>query len=321
MTDPTERALRLLSLLQSRPTWSGTELADRLGVTPRSIRRDIDRLRELGYPVRASQGVGGGYRLGAGKALPPLVLDDEEAVAVAVCLRLAAGGTVAGIGESAVRTMAKLDQILPARLRRTVNAIHDSTTTLTGTFGGVEDPVDSTTLLVVARACRETERIAFSYTSSGGEKSQRRAEPYRLVATGRRWYLMAFDLDREDWRTFRLDRMDCVRAGGWRFEPRPAPDAAEFVRRAISLSPYAYVAKIVVDAPVSEVRRWFPQLVASVEEYDGDQSLVSAGANRLEMLASHLAQTPWPITVLEPEELRAAFRSMARNLQAAARRR
>ncbi|WP_155893048.1 helix-turn-helix transcriptional regulator [Intrasporangium chromatireducens] len=241
---PTARILRLLDLLQSRPTWSGTELAERLGVTTRSVRRDVERLRELGYPVRAAHGAAGGYQLGTGRRLPPLLLDDEEAVAVAVCLRLAAGGTVEGLGEAAMRTLAKLDQVLPSRLHAQVDAIHSATVTL----DGPTPSVDSSTLLTIARAVRETERITFTYNAPRGD-SERRVEPYRLVATGRRWYLMAFDLDREDWRTFRLDRMAAVRSGGWRFRPREAPDATAYVRRAISQAAYEHVARVRIAAP------------------------------------------------------------------------
>ena len=234
----TARTLRLLDLLQSRPVWSGTELAERLGVTTRSVRRDIDRLRDLGYPVRATHGAGGGYQLGAGRRLPPLLLDDDEAVAVAVCLRLAAGGTIEGLGEAAVRTLAKLDQVLPARLRSQVEAIHEATVTLDASAPSV----DARTLLLLARACRETERVTFTYAGPRGE-GERRIEPYRLVATGRRWYLLAWDLDREDWRTFRLDRMTEPSTSGWRFRPREAPDAADFVRRAITVGAYDHVAQ------------------------------------------------------------------------------
>ena len=221
MSDPTARVLRLLALLQQRPVWTGPELAERLGVTDRSVRRDVERLRTLGYPVNATQGVGGGYQLGAGLALPPLLLDDEEAIATAVSLRLAAGGTVAGASEAAVRTLAKLDQVLPARLRAEVRAVHDAIVTLEGSR--VE--VDADALLVLARAARDRVRVELTYTAAEAEPAVRRVEPYQLVATGRRWYLLAFDLDRDDWRTFRLDRMAEVRATTFRFASarRPTP--------------------------------------------------------------------------------------------------
>ena len=188
-------------LLQQRQTWSGSELAERLGTTTRTIRRDVDRLRELGYPVNATQGVAGGYRLGAGRALPPLLLDDAEAVAVAVSLRLAAGGTVAGASEAALRALTKLDQVLPSRLRQRVHGIHDSISTLPG--GPSAETVDADALVEIAGACRDLVRLEFAYADRSGAITQRRVEPYGLVATGRRWYLMAYDLDRDDWRTFR----------------------------------------------------------------------------------------------------------------------
>lgn len=306
---PTARILRLLDLLQSRPTWSGTELAERLGVTTRSVRRDVERLRELGYPVRAEHGAGGGYQLGIGRRLPPLLLDDDEAVAVAVCLRLAAGGTIEGLGEAAVRTLAKLDQVLPARLRSQVEAIHRSTVTL----DGPTPSVDAGTLLTVAGAIRATERISFSYNAPQGQ-SERRVEPYRLVATGRRWYLLAFDLDRQDWRTFRLDRVRRPESGGWRFRPREAPDAAEYVRRAISQAPYDHVARVRISAPLSEVEHVIPVSAGSVVADGRRHSIFTAGGGDLRWIALHLGALPWEIEVLEPPELAEVMRDIAARL-------
>lgn len=310
----TGRALRLLSLLQSRPTWTGTELGARLGVTPRSIRRDVERLRELGYPVRASRGVGGGYQLGAGRALPPLLLDDEEAVAVAVCLRLAAGGTVEGLGEAALRTLAKLDQVLPARLRSKVAAVHEATTTLEG-----EGPrVDPDTLVILARGCRECARVGFSYAARSGAVSERRVEPYRLVATGRRWYLVAYDLDREDWRSFRLDRMSSVAATGWRFRARPAPDPARFVQQGTSVEPYPHVARVRLHASKDAAAEYLPPTVGTLETVDEATCLFVAGGHDLESMAWHLARLPWRFQVLGPPELMAVMRSLAVRLSDAA---
>lgn len=312
MSDTTGRALRLLSLLQSRPVWTGSELASRLGVTTRSIRRDVERLRELGYPVHAAQGVGGGYQLGAGAALPPLLLDDEEAVAVAVCLRLAAGGTVEGLGEAAVRTLAKLDQVLPARLRAKVAAVQESTTTL----DAPTTRVDSETLLALARGCRETERVTFDYAAANGAESSRRVEPYRLVATGRRWYLMAYDLDREDWRSFRLDRMGAVSATGWRFRPREAPDAAAFVQRSTSQHPYEFLARVLVSAPMAEASAQLPPTVGVLTASGPDRCVFESGGNDLDVMAWHLARLPWPLVVLDPPELVGAMRALAARLAA-----
>ena len=310
----TARVLHLLDLLQSRPVWSGTELSHRLGVTTRSVRRDVERLRDLGYPVNATHGAGGGYRLGAGRRLPPLLLDDAEAVAIAVCLRLAAGGTVEGLGEAAVRTLAKLDQVLPGRLRSQVEAIHEATVTLeTGAA-----PIDAATLLVLARACRETEQVTFTYAGRPAP-SKRRVEPYRLVATGRRWYLFAWDLDREDWRTFRLDRLTAAAGRGWRFRPRESPDAADYVRRAITQAPYGHVSRVRVAAPMVEVSARIPASVGVLTADGPDHCIFETGAHDLDYLALHLGLLPWPIVVLDPPELREAMARLAKRLSAAAR--
>ena len=183
MSETTSRVLQLLGLLQSRRVWTGDELAERLGVTTRSVRRDVDRLRDLGYPVQASKGHGGGYQLGAGAALPPLLLDPDEAVAMAVCLRLAAGGSVAGVGESALRALSKLDQVMPSRLRSQVSAVHDATVTLT--WNSSESPVEPDVLMTLARACRDREHVSASYVDRAGNATERRLEPYQLVTTGK----------------------------------------------------------------------------------------------------------------------------------------
>jgi len=229
MSETTGRVLQLLGLLQSRRVWSGDELAERLGVTTRSVRRDVERLRDLGYPVAASKGHGGGYQLGAGAALPPLLLDPDEAVAMAVCLRLAAGGSVAGVGESALRALSKLDQVMPSRLRSQVSAIHEATVTLTS--GTPEAVVEPDVLMTLARASRDHEHVTTDYVDRSGNATRRRLEPYHLVTTGRRWYLLAWDRDRLDWRSLRLDRMAGVTAAGSTFTPREAPDAADYVQR------------------------------------------------------------------------------------------
>jgi predicted DNA-binding transcriptional regulator YafY len=314
MGDTTERVLRLLALLQQRPVWTGPELADRLGVTTRSVRRDVERLRALGYPVNATQGVGGGYQLGAGMALPPLLLDDEEAIATAVSLRLAAGGTVAGASEAAVRTLAKLDQVLPARLRAEVRAVHDAITTLEG--GRVE--VDADALLALARAARDRLRVELTYTAAGGQPAVRRVEPYQLVATGRRWYLLAFDLDRDDWRTLRLDRMADVRATTFRFPAREAPDAAAYVQRSVTVSPYRHEARVLVHAPAAAVRERIPPTVGTVEPLDDGTCRVVAGGNSLEALAWHFGSLGHAFTIEAPEELREATAAFGARLVAAA---
>lgn len=310
----TQRVLRLLSLLQSRPVWTGPELAERLGVTTRSIRRDVERLRDLGYPVNAAQGVGGGYRLGAGRALPPLLLEDEEAVAVAVSLRLAAGGTVAGASEAALRTLAKLDQVMPPRLRSEVRAIQDATDTLVG----AATEVDGDALLTIAKACRDLVRLRFGYAARDGAATERTVEPVRLVATGRRWYLMAWDLDRDDWRTFRLDRMSSVVATTWRFRPREHPDPATYVQRAVSSAGYRRQATLRMHASAEEVRARVPPTSGTVTPVDEHTCLLEAGAELLEPLAFHIAWLGFDFEVVEPPELRDVLRRLGERMVAAA---
>ncbi|WP_102141870.1 helix-turn-helix transcriptional regulator [Mycobacterium hubeiense] len=314
MAETTSRVLQLLGLLQSRRVWTGDELAAQLGVTTRSVRRDIERLRDLGYPVHASKGHGGGYQLGAGAALPPLLLDPDEAVAVAVCLRLAAGGSVAGVGESALRALSKLDQVMPARLRSQVSAVHNATVTLTS---ATDTPVEPDVLMTLARACRDHEHVATSYTDLRGNTTQRRLEPYQLVTTGRRWYLLAYDRDRQDWRTLRLDRMTDVRALGSTFAPRPAPDAAAYVRQSISASPYPYVAKVRYRAPEHVVAQHFPPATATIEPDGPDACVVTAGADDPEKMVFYFAMAGEPFEVLEPPEVVAAVRTVAERLRVA----
>jgi len=314
VSETTERVLRLLTLLQSRAVWTGTELAERLGVTPRSIRRDVERLRSLGYPVNATQGVGGGYRLGAGRALPPLLLDDEEAVAVAVSLRLAAGGTVAGASEAAVRTLAKLDQVMPPRLRGEVRAIHEATQTLE--YGQVT--VDGDVLLTLARGVRDTVRVRFDYESRDGTPTSRTVEPVGLVAAGRRWYLMAYDVDRDDWRTFRLDRMTSVATTTWRFRERDHEDPAAYVQRSVASAAYRFQARIVVHAPLREVQEHTSVRSVVLTAVDDETTLLEAGSETLYGLAFHLSFLGWEFEVEEPAELRTALAEMGgRALRAA----
>jgi len=310
----TERVLRLLGLLQQRPVWTGPELADRLGVTTRSIRRDVERLRSLGYPVNAAHGSGGGYQLGAGKALPPLLLDDEEAIATVVSLRLAAGGTVAGASEAAVRTLAKLDQVLPARLRSEVRALHDAIATLEGS----RIEVDSDALLVLARASRDHTRVRFAYAARDGARTERRVEPYRLVATGRRWYLFAYDLDRDDWRTFRLDRVERPEVTTWRFTPRDHPDPVAAVQRAITSGGYRHRAKVVLHLDAALVREMVGPAVGRVEAIDDARCMLTTGADSLTWLAVELARFGCEVEVLEPPELRDELGRLAGVLQRAA---
>lgn len=305
MANTSSRTLRLLSLLQTHRYWSGTELADRLGVSVRTLRRDVDRLRELGYPVEAQRGAAGGYQLAAGAALPPLVIDDEEAVALAVGLQAAAQGAVEGIAESSVRALAKVVQVMPARLRRQVEALR-AVTVPAGWGGSAAPDIDPAVLTVIALACRDGERLRFHYTAAKGHRTDRQVEPYRLVPLGRRWYLVAYDLDRHDWRTFRVDRLAGPEATGARFRPRdlPAADAAEFVRGALREMPHPHRVEALIDAPAAIVRerigRW-----STVEEVDAEQCRITLTTDSLDWAIMALGVAGAGFRVLEPPELRA----------------
>lgn len=314
MSDPTSRVLQLLGLLQSRTSWTAVELAERLGVTDRSVRRDVQRLRDLGYPVRASRGLGGGYQLGAGGSLPPLLLDPEEAVAVAVCLRLAAGGTVAGVGEAALRTLTKLDQVLPTRLREQVAAVQQSTVAVPG----FAEAVDPDVLVVLARGCRDTTEVRFDYTSRAGEVTSRRAEPYRLVARGQRWYLLGYDRAREDWRSFRLDRMSGVRATTWRFRPRESPDPAAYITASVTRSPYRYVVRVRFAVPAAELAEQVPANAGEITTVGEHSCELSTGAMSLRWAVVHLLALDLPFQVLDPPELAEELRRVAQLADASA---
>src|SRR6266851_3325984 len=267
MANTSSRTLRLLSLLQNHRYWPGTELAARLDVSVRTLRRDIDRLRELGYPVDAQRGVEGGYQLAAGAALPPLVLDDDEAVALAIGLRAAAQGAVIGIEEASVRALAKVGRIMPPQLRKRVDALRAMTVPAVWSSSPT---VDASLLTTVAQACSDEERLRFAYTAQNGERTARHVEPHRLVSLGRRWYLVAFDLMRQDWRSFRLDRLDNPRSTGMRFHPRqlPAADPAAFVRAGIEhVAATQYTVEALVHAPASSIRTRVGQW-ATIEHVD-----------------------------------------------------
>jgi predicted DNA-binding transcriptional regulator YafY len=307
----TERVLTLLGLLQQRQAWTGPELADRLGVTTRTVRRDVERLRTLGYQVRAGQGVGGGYQLGPGQHLPPLLLDDEEAIAAAVSLLAGAGGAVAGAGEAALRALTKLDRVLPTRLRHDVRALSGSVESL----DGGRTPVDPEVIVTLARACRDGVETTFTYSAGGGVR--RRVEPYRLVAADRRWYLFAFDLDRDDWRSFRVDRMSEVTAGTWRFPPRAAPDAAAYVQESVSSRVYRHQARFLVHAPAGVVRAQIPAAAAVVTARGSDSCEVFSGAAALDFVLMQVVLLGHAFEVLEPPELRDRCRVLAERLLAA----
>jgi predicted DNA-binding transcriptional regulator YafY len=305
----TERVLTLLGLLEQRQVWTGPELADRLGVTSRTVRRDVERLRALGYPVHASQGVGGGYQLGPGQDLPPLLLDDEEAIATAVSLLIGAGGAVASAGDAALRALTKLDRVLPTRLQHEVRALTGSVES----FDGGRTPVDAGVLMTLARACRDEVEVDFAYPS-GTELRRRRAEPYRLVASDRRWYLLAYDLDRDDWRTFRVDRMSDVSARTWRFRRRQAPDAAAYVQESVTSRVYAHQARFLVHASAETVRAQISASAAAVHSRGAEHCEVVSGADNLDAVLMYVLLLGHDFEVLEPPELRARCRTLAERL-------
>jgi predicted DNA-binding transcriptional regulator YafY len=294
------RLLELLSLLQSRRDWSGAELAVRLEVGARTIRRDVDRLRRLGYPIHATPGVAGGYRLGAGASLPPLLLDEEEAVAVAVGLRTAASTGVTGIEETSVRVLAKLEQLLPASLRRRVGAVASATVSYPGSGPAVEAEI----LTAIASASRDQERLRFSYRNREGEHSRRLVEPHRLVHTGWRWYLVAWDCNREDWRTFRVDRIESGLSLDRRFTLRqpPAKDIAAYVAQSISSTRDRYQAQVILYAPLAEVAARVPRSVGTLEPIDEHSCLLSTSADWLGGLAIYIADIGVDFQAIEPPE-------------------
>ncbi|WP_439679584.1 helix-turn-helix transcriptional regulator [Embleya sp. MST-111070] len=308
----TERVLTLLGLLQQRRMWTGAELAERLRVTARTVRRDVERLRVLGYPVHGGQGVGGGYRLGAGQEVPPLLLDDEEAIATAVSLLAGAGGAVAGAGEAALRALSKLDRVLPARLRHEVRALSGSVEF----FGRGRTPVDPEVVMTLAGACRDEVEAGFDYPS-GDEVRRRRVEPYRLVASDRRWYLLAYDLDRDGWRSFRVDRMTGVSARTWRFRPRAAPDAAAYVQEGVASRVYAHQARFLVHAPADTVRAQIPPSAAVVHPRGDDRCEVVSGGGSLDYVLMHVALLGHDFEAIAPPELGARCRELAGRLAAA----
>jgi predicted DNA-binding transcriptional regulator YafY len=295
------RLLRLLTLLQSRRDWSGEDLAVRLEVTARTVRRDVEKLRTLGYPVHASSGVAGGYRLGAGAALPPLLLDDDEAVAIAVGLRTAAGGTVAGIEESSVRALAKLEQVLPSRLRERVGALGAMTVPL----GGGGSTVDPDVLTLLATACRDHLKVRMDYRSHSGTASTRTVEPHRLVHTGRKWYLIAWDPTPSEWRHFRVDRIRPWTPTGPRFTPRepPADDLAEYTSSAVAVRPYRYEGRFRMHATATAVRDVVTPSSGLVEEIDDQTCLMTTGSNSLDAMAVYMATLGFDFDIIEPPEL------------------
>jgi predicted DNA-binding transcriptional regulator YafY len=316
VTETSSRLLTLLSLLQARRDWPGSELAHRLEVSGRTIRRDVERLRGLGYPVESLTGPAGGYRLRAGTAMPPLLLDDDEAIAIAVGLRTAARASVTGIEETSVRALVKLEQVLPAHLRRRVRALQSATITLPA--GG--PTVDPQTLTVIAAACRDSECVRFAYRGRDGVASRREVEPHSLVNLGRRWYLAAWDRGRRDWRTFRVDRLTGPASTGVRFAPRdlPAKDAAAYVSQSLSAAPNRYEARVTLHAPAETVRKNVPSYWGTIEPIDDRTCEYRTGDEDLGWLALRVAMLGVDFDVHEPPELAEHLLLLARRLERAA---
>jgi predicted DNA-binding transcriptional regulator YafY len=296
------RLLRLLSILQAREFWTGGELARRLEVTERTLRRDVDRLRSLGYPVHSTSGTAGGYKLGAGASLPPLLLDDDEAVAVAVGLQTAAGGSVAEIGEASARALAKLEQVLPKRIRRRLAALRSSIVRLADS-GPTVKMSDVSSL---ASACSERHELRFSYRDHAGASTSRTVEPHRIVHTQGRWYLVAWDGDRNDWRTFRIDRVDSPAPTGARFLPRSSPDddVGAYVTRGVASVAYRIRARVTLHAPFESLRDRISPMSGQLEPVDERSCLLHIGAFSLEGLAAWIISIGVDFDVREPPELR-----------------
>jgi predicted DNA-binding transcriptional regulator YafY len=316
MLETSARLLRLLSLFQAQRYWSGADLADKLEVTSRTLRRDVDRLRSLGYPVNSTSGAAGGYQLGAGASVPPLQLDDDEAVAVALGLRTAASGSVEGIEEASLRALAKLEQVLPERLRRRVAALHGFIVPLTG----AGPTVNGATLAAIAGACRDSSKLRFGYQSREGAATRREVEPHRLVHTGRRWYLIAWDLNRNDWRTFRIDRIEPRLTSGNRFPPREPPDGgfAAYASRSIAYNPYPYRAHIKVAASVGRVAERIPASVGMLEAIDDRSCVLHTGGFSLDALSVWMALIGFDFEIQDPPELVDRVRLLADRFSRAA---
>jgi predicted DNA-binding transcriptional regulator YafY len=316
-SDLPSRMLRLLALLQSHREWSGAELATRLGVTDRTVRRDIERLRELGYRVEGSVGQGGGYRLATGAKIPPLLLDDEEAVAIAVGLISAASG-VAGIQETALRALAKLQLVLPARVRERIAAVQQATVLMTLRDG---PQVDVQTLAVLAAACRNSEIVTFAYRSRAGKRTSRRVEPHSLVSAFGRWFLIAFDTEHDDWRSFRLDRLTEPNVTGRRVPQRrlPAADPAAYLAQALATAPHRYNVRATVHAPADVVAARTGALPGRIESVDEQTCTVNVSDDSLDYIAHHLVDLDADFTINDGHpELRARLRELAERLYRAA---
>ena len=313
MLQTSARLLRLLSLLQSRRHWSGPHLSERLEVDARTLRRDVDRLRELGYPVNASSGVGGGYRLGPGSSMPPVLLSDDEAVAVAFALR-AAAGSVGKMEETSIGLLAKLDQVLPARLRKRASALHAVTVSLSNA-----EALPSVDVLTrIASACRDHMKLKLTYKARDGKNTSRTIEPLRLAHTGSRWYLVAWDCQRDDWRTFRVDRVERLVSSGPQFMPREFPgDVATYVSKSIKQGSYRFRMRLKLAGSIALLSKKVPAWCGALEAAGDDACTLSAGADSIEMLAAMILMTPADFEILDSHELIPELRAVVDRLHRA----
>lgn len=315
MLETSARLLQLLSLLQLRREWTGAALAERMSVTERTVRRDIGKLRTLGYPIHASPGIAGGYQLGSGAQLPPLLLDDDEALAVALGLSAVSASPVSGLGEASVRALTKLEQVLPGRLRPKFAGLRTAVTRMAAPSA----PVNPEVLTALSLAITERRVVVFRYARHDGESSRRVVEPVRLVDTGRRWYLVAWDTARQDWRTFRVDRCQSVPSPRERFSARPLParDLAAYVQKSITRSPYSHDVVVRIHAPAEEVAQLVPPNIVEVENDAGD-TLMRFGADSLDWPLMHVAALGFEFEILAPPELRERALATAERLTRAA---
>jgi predicted DNA-binding transcriptional regulator YafY len=310
MPDSSVRLLRLLGLLQRQASWSGADLAERLEVDARTVRRDVERLRTLGYQIEGVPGAAGGYHLGGGTDVPPMLFEDYEAMAIAVVLGLSAGAAVPGIERSALTALAKLDRLLPPRLRTRLATLRHATVSLIPP----SEVVSTEALILLAEACDNHQRALFSYRAHDGRGTERRVEPHRLVATDRRWYLVAFDLDREDWRTFRVDRVSSLKVPGHTFVPRPLSDPARMVAEGISTAHYTHTAVVVVKAPLDEVAPIIAPHVGVLAAEGATTTLLELGIDDFEWLAGYLIGLGLDFEVRQPAALRAYMATLGARL-------
>lgn len=301
MLETSARLLRVLGLLQARRYWPGAELAQRLEVTPRTLRRDINRLRDLGYTVHASSGSAGGYQLGRGSTLPPLLLEDEEALAVGISLRTACASGINGIEAAGLTALAKFEHVLPSRLQRRMNALESSVSPMTEW----RTAVDANAISTIATACHDRECLRFTYSTKDKAEQARRVEPHQLVHTGTRWYLVAWDLERDDWRTFRVDRIQAPRSTGLRFNARKPPEEGytAYVWRSVAYQPYTHRARVILHCSQQAATERIPAGAGVLQPLSEDTCLLSTGANSLDMLSIYLTMTGVDFAVIEPPEL------------------